>query len=321
MKDAEATLAAALVGFSDHVGSKPQCAALAPPIMMPMHLAIDATPYSVVCSWGAVYFLKLYSPDMTPFIDLEGAVAAAKQAGGQGLGPKVLAHDVKANAVLFEMLAPDPWRMAGRNDLQSQDVRAAIIAAKRAWHREPLLAKTQSPFEVIGRYRETIARLPDTHPAAGPPPLAFHTLAAWMERFEQAIAASGVDTAPVHGDNALSNVMLGAHNAVRLVDFDQAANADPYYDLGAFCLEYCSFERDIEGIVTLYAGRLDLHALARAKLYMIVDDFRWGCWALIAHWTSPRSTAIEFYKYAQNCFVRGLYWLGNWELDELMRQA
>ena len=62
-------------------------------------------------------------------------------------------------------------------------------------------------------------------------------------------------------------------------------------------------------------------SFARAKLYMIVDDFLWGCWALIAQWTSPRSGGIEFYKYSQNCFVRAQFWLASWELDELMRQA
>ena len=97
--------------------------------------------------------------------------------------------------------------------------------------------------------------------------------------------------------------------------------ADPYYDLGAFCLEYCSFESEIATAVELYVGRPDRHALARAKLYMIVDDFLWGCWALLAQWTSPRNATIEFYKYAQNCFVRALFWLGSWDMDELMRQA
>jgi thiamine kinase-like enzyme len=313
----DASLAAALTRFSTHIGTEPQLAALAPPILMPMRLAIDAASFSVSAKSGLSLFLKVYSPDMTPFIDVDAAIAAASLAGERGVGPSVRAHDREQGAVLFDLLAPSSWRMAGRNDLRSRDVEAAVIGAKRAWHRAPALAKTRSPFEVIRRYRAMIGDLQ----AAAPPPLAFHTLAAWTERFEAAIVASGVDLAPIHGDNALSNVMLGEREAVRLVDFDQAVNADPIYDVGALCLEYCSFAHEIEALVELYVGRPDPHVLARAKLYMIVDDFLWGCWALIAQSTSPRSGRIEFYKYAQNCFVRAQFWLASWELDELMRQA
>ena len=264
----DAALAAALSSFSDLVGTEPKVAPLAPPILMPMHLAIDAACFSVSAKTGPSFFLKLYSPDMTSFIDLNGAIAAGTQAGERNIGPAVRAHDRDKGAVLFDLLAPGRWRMAGRSDMRSKDVQAAVISAKRAWHRSPRLTKTRSPFDVIRLYRAMIADLPATNPIAAPPPLAFHTLAAWTERFEAAIAASGVDIAPIHGDNALSNVMLGERDAVRLVDFDQAANADPTYDVGAFCLEYCSFAEEIEQAVELYVGRPDSHVLrARQTLH------------------------------------------------------
>jgi hypothetical protein len=47
----------------------------------------------------------------------------------------------------------------------------------------------------------------------------------------------------------------------------------------------------------------------------------WGCWALIAHWSSSRATTIEFYKYARNRFVRAIYRLESWDVDALLRQA
>jgi hypothetical protein len=128
----EAALAVALSRFSEHVGVDPVCVALAPPIMMPMHLAVDATPYSVKAKSGAAFFLKLYSRDMTRFIDLSAASVAALQAGALGLGPRMLAHDSGAGATLFELLGSDVWRMAGRNDLRAPDVLAAVISAKRS---------------------------------------------------------------------------------------------------------------------------------------------------------------------------------------------
>jgi thiamine kinase-like enzyme len=163
-------------------------------------------------------------------------------------------------------------------------------------------------------------RLQAENPARAMPP-ACRTLAAWCDRLEAGITAAGIHLVPLHGENTLSNIMLGVGNDVRLVDFDHAANGDAFHDLGAFCLEYCSFDDEIAAAVELYVGRADGQALARSKLYMIIDDYMWGCWALIAHWSSPRATAIEFYKYARNRFVRAIYRLESWDVDALLRQA
>jgi hypothetical protein len=316
----QAALGGVLASFAEHIGTAPDCTALAPPILMPMHLAVDATPFLVASPSGAMCFLKLYQPDMLPFIDIGAAIAASAQAGACGLGPAVRAHDAALGAILFDWLAPASWRMAMRGDLTSVDVQAAVIGAKRAWHRSPRLANMRSPFDTIRAYHETITRLRSENPALAVPP-ACRTLAAWCERLEAGIMAAGIDPVPLHGENTLSNIMLGVGNDVRLVDFDQAANGDAYHDLGAFCLEYCSFDDEIEAAVELYVGRPDRAALARSKLYMIIDDYMWGCWALIAHWSSARATAIEFYKYARNRFVRAIYRLESWDVDALLRQA
>jgi hypothetical protein len=316
----QAALGGVLASFAAQIGTAPECTPLLPPILMPMHLAVEATPYLVASASGTTCFLKLYQPDMRPLIDLDAAIAASVQAGACGLGPAVLAHDAAQGAILFAWLAPATWRMAMRGDLDSVEVQHAVIGAKRAWHRSPHLANTRSPFDTIRDYHATIARLRAANPALALPP-ACRTLAAWCDRLEAGIAASGIDLVPLHGENTLGNIMLGVGNDVRLVDFDHAANGDAWHDVGSFCLEYCSFDDEIEAAVELYAGRPDRAGLARSKLYMIVDDFMWGCWALIAHWSSARATTIEFYKYAQNRFVRATYRLQSWDVDALLRQA
>jgi hypothetical protein len=85
-----------------------------------------------VCEDWPVLLPELYSPDMTSFIDLNGAIAAGTQAGERNIGPAVRAHDRDKGAVLFDLLAPGRWRMAGRSDMRSKDVQAAVISAKRA---------------------------------------------------------------------------------------------------------------------------------------------------------------------------------------------
>ena len=303
----------ALSAFAAHVGAAPRYATLMPAIMMPMHMAVDADAFSVTGADSRVFFLKVYAEDSLPFIDDADTAAASRAAAACGIGPAVVAHDTASAAILFDYLAPPGWRMASRRDLRSPDTLHAVLAAKRAWHRSPLLAHTANPFDRLRRHRARLEAL-----TASTPP-AYALLVAWADRFEQAILAAGVDTTPLHGENVVSNVML-SDSGVQLVDFDHAGNGDPFYDLGAFCLEFCSFEDEVEDAVTAYLGAPDRRAVARVRLYMIVDDLLWACWALIAQATSPRRKSIEFYKYAQNRFLRCQYWLGLGEVDALLRQ-
>lgn len=286
-----------------------------PPILMPMHVAVDATPIAVGNNPEA-FFLKLYAPDMLSFVDLSAAVEASRSAGALGIGPAVVAESAEAHAILFEQLPAESWRMASRQDLRSPSTLEAVVQAKRNWHRSPALTRTRSPFDVI---RSHLLQLRALGKDAAPPP-SFDILKAWVDRAEQAIAASGFDIGPLHGENTVSNVMLGPSNQVKLVDFDQAMNGDPYYDLGAFCIECCSFTDEVEAVVSMYQGASNGRVLARVLVYMLVDDFLWGCWASIAQATSPRSGGIEFYKYAQNRFVRCQYWLGLTDFDRALHQ-
>ena len=267
------------------VGPSSTYSAMLPAILMPMHVAVDATPFAVRNTLGASYFLKLYAPEMLRFIDLPAALEASKAAGALGIGPAVIADAPDAGAILFEMLPADTWRMASRQDLRSPSALEAIVQAKRAWHRSPPLTRTRDPFDVIRSYLLQLDAIGD---GAGAPP-AFGMLKAWINRAEQTTAASGQDIGPLHGENTISNVMLGPDGRVMLVDFDHAANGDPYYDLGAFCIECCSFVDEVEAVVSMYLGASDKRVLARVLVYMFVDDFLWGCWGLIAQAISPRS--------------------------------
>jgi thiamine kinase-like enzyme len=93
--------------------------------------------------------------------------------------------------------------------------------------------------------------------------------------------------------------MIGSDKAVKLVDFDRACVGDPMYDLGAFGLEFCQFDYQLIEALEMYNGSFDEKLFNRCKLYMIVDDFLWGCWGKTSHYNSYRREAIEFYKYLQ----------------------
>ena len=313
MEAVDQTLARLFPQLADENGST--WSVVRPPVLMPMHVAVDATPVALNSERGGATFLKLYAPDMLRFIDLEAAVEASLSAAALGVAPAVKKYWLDAGAILFEMLPADTWRMASREDLRSRAVLDAVVQAKRAWHGGPKLRWTRSPFDVI---RSFLVALDALGSGAGASP-SFAMLRAWIVRAEQAIAAAGHDSGPLHGENMISNVMLGSDGRVMLVDFDQAANGDPFYDLGGVCLECCSFLDEIETVIVLYRGASDRRLLHRVLVYMLVDDFLWACWALIAQATSPRNDKIEFYKYAQNRFVRCQYWLSHPDFEQVLR--
>jgi hypothetical protein len=293
-----------------------------PSIAMPLHLALDAEPCAVAFSeteepFG---FLKVYESEAAPFVDFAATVAASRQAADLQLGPALLDSDEASGALLYSWLAPSDWRMALRQDLDDKDVLSSVVGAKRSWNGSQKLSHERSPFETITSYLGAMEgiRLPDGQRLSEL--RVVRELRPWIDRIGAAFGAAGTDSGPIHGENTLSNIMLDRSGHVRLVDFDRSVNADPHYDLAGLCLEVCSFREDVDGVVELYLGAPDGAVSARVCLYMVVDDFLWGCWAAIGHFLSARSGSVEFYKYAQNRFLRSRYWLSRWDADALTRQ-
>ncbi len=295
---------------------------IASSIAMPLHLALDAEPCAVALADAEepFGFLKVYETETAVFVDFVATVAASRQAAELKLGPALLDSDEASGALLYSWLPPSEWRMTLRQDLDDEGVLSSVIGAKRSWNRSQKLSRERSPFETISSYLDAMEgiRLPDGQSLSEL--RIVRELRPWIDRFRAAFAAVGTDSGPIHGENTLSNIMLDGSGHVKLVDFDRSVNADPHYDLAGICLELCSFRDDVDRIVELYLGAPDDAVSARVCLYMVVDDFLWGCWAAIGHFSSPRSGSVEFYKYAQNRFLRSRYWLSRWDADALARQ-
>ncbi|MGO4835698.1 phosphotransferase family protein, partial [Rhizobiaceae sp. 2RAB30] len=121
---------------------------------------------------------------------------------------------------------------------------------------------------------------------------------AGVPRVAAAITAAGFDIVPCHADGASSNVMVGPDNAVRLVDFEWARQADPAHDLGTVLAELLPFDGEALLAVEIATGRPDAQVLARARLYGAADDLMWALWGFISAAQSPRKH-VEFFKYAE----------------------
>jgi len=240
--------------------------------------------------------LKHYHSDIEFYVETSAAIEAAQQAGQIGVGPKVLdAWNVDA-VVAFENLS-SPWRAGGLHDAVDLGTRSKVIDCKKSFQSNAILENDANIFEEIDQlFKTTQDGNMSTH----------NDVAVFMEFFHDAkakIAALGSDTVPCHRDGNTANIMVHPDGSVKLIDFDLAANCDPFEDIGCHLIEY--FESDVEarsGFEEWY-GNFDEGLFQRAMLYGLADDMRWG---LIGAIMAAKSllTSLEFSKYSAWRFIR-----------------
>ena len=270
------------------------CSLAVPPVASPMQRGVDG--HGRLIESAGCFFLKLPAEEAGLFVDAKVSAGVAAQAGDLGVAPPLLWADTETGAALWHYLDRS-WRTAGLADLEDPDTMAKVIDVKRRLHQWLPLARTRSVFDLVERYAAEAARcgvmLPDDYP--------------WMldnvRNIAAAMGAAGFDVTPCHGDGFASNVMLAADGRVLLVDWDEAVNADPYWDLGSLFAEAFPFDPQARAALESYAGRCDEALFARCRLYGIADDLAWATRSMIAATITER-VDIEFFKYAQWRFLR-----------------
>ena len=113
--------------------------------------------------------------------------------------------------------------------------------------------------------------------------------------------------------------MIGPGGAVQLVDFDMAANKDPYFDLGSVMVEAFQFAEDCRQVLEIYDGYVSEAHYGRCRLYGIADDLMWALWGFICFAQSPRKE-VEFTKYAEWRLLRCRWQFGDPDFDRWMRR-
>lgn len=287
---AEVAAEQAIGAFIAWAGKPVRYAPAVPAVMSPVHRAVDSACWRVEVD-GSPVFLKIANDDLPVPADVAASFAAATAAAGLGVAPMPRALAAAAGASAFDFLG-DGWTTAHMDTLGDAGVIEKVIAAKRA-------INGLAPF---GRPRDVFADIAGLHAqavAAGaplPPDIAGHVAA--FAAAGAAVAAAGIDVLPCHADGVASNVMLGPAGAVLLVDFDEAGDADPLFDLAVTLNEAYPFEDAWRPGLEMARGSVRADELARCRLYGMADDLKWTLWSRIMDTTSPRG-AVEFLKYAE----------------------
>lgn len=256
----------------------------------PSWRGVDAAGILLECERPV--FAKAYHGEVSLYGHWPSIVAASRHAGEMGVGPRLIAADIEHGLLIMEALG-EGWRAATLADLApGGKYGAAVLKLRKALHAGPKLPRTLPVGDHIEELHEAIVRAEAYRPAD------FPELIGKARRIAAAIHASGQDLVPAHGDGNASNVMIHEDFAPRLIDYDLAANRDPYEDLASHLVEAFWFTADMAAVFEEFHGRADERLFARVRLYGVADDLRWAMIGLLTSHHSPRRS-VEYLKFAE----------------------
>jgi thiamine kinase-like enzyme len=284
------TVISILAGVEAWRGRTVSAQPAAPGVASPGHRGVDSRRWLISLDGDAPsHLLKVIEPEQARFFDVSASFAANRAAATLGCTPKVVHVDARRQAIVVELL--DGWATAGMDDLRKPEILEKVLALKATLRNGAALAGSWTVFDRLRAFE-------DARRAAGvETPDDFWWMLDAVGDIEKAILAAGWDARPAHADGFASNVMIGPEGAIQLVDFDEARNVDPVYELGILLNEAFPFESEMLPALEMAEGSVRPASLARCRLYAIADDLMWGVWGLLMNATSKRD-GIEFLKYA-----------------------
>lgn len=279
------------------------------PHASPSWRGIDAT--GLVMSSAQPLFAKAYHPEVALYAHLPSIIAAAQYAGSAGAGPRMIGSDPEHALLVMEPLL-DGWRSATLADLAPSGHHGLkVLALRKALHAGPRLPRDLTVFEHVTELHDALLASSAYRPAD------YDLLVANIRRVASAVSASGFDRRPAHGDGNASNVMVHEDGSVRLVDYDLAANRDPYEDLGSHLVEAFWFPAEAAAAFEAFHGRADEKLFARVRLYGVADDLRWATIGLLTSHHSTRK-AVEYLKFAEWRLLRARMAMRHPDFEELL---
>lgn len=301
----------ALLAFAGIVGDTPLYAPAQPAVASPSYHAVESHTFVVGPSAGeARHFLRLGAGEVADLVDRETALNAASQIHGLGHAPQPLGYDEATGSTLSTLLG-NGWRSAKIDDLMQPDTVARLVAMQKAIATGNTFGRSWSVFEGIDQLWEIVCGkvvLPGDA----------EWMRAWMTPMREAIASAGIDLKPAHGDPHSSNVMLGPDGKIQLVDFDMAADMDPYYQLGVQMNELYQFESQMKQVLEIHDGSFSDKAFNRCRIYAAADDLYWALRSLVLELRYPPK-GVEFLKYAGWRFLRCRMALGHPDFEARLR--
>ncbi|MGE5228704.1 MAG: phosphotransferase [Deltaproteobacteria bacterium] len=232
--------------------------------------------------WGGKYVMRIPGRGTDYFIDREREHRNAVAAAEAGVTPPILyllEPEMCTVVPFIEGETMHPEDLAGHPDRLEK-----VVDIMKAYHEKATFANEIHVFDMIREYLEMArgvdARFPDDMD--------------WMlglgDRIEQAMQRDKPAPVACHCDLLSENFILEPGGRMWVIDWEYGGMADPYFDLGDFCVEHPLSDDEERFIITRYCGSFREELYTRMMLHKIVADLWWSIWA----WIQVRLSKIDF---------------------------
>jgi thiamine kinase-like enzyme len=242
-------------------------------------------------------------------IDRDAERLATKAAHEAGVAPEVVAFlpDHRALVTRFVEAKPLP-----PEDLERQEVLAAVVESIRAIHRMKPVPSTFDAFGVVRDYRDTA----EMHGVRAP--AAYREALEVADRIAVAFGERPMPQRPCHNDLLNANFLVRDGRVV-IVDYEYAGMGDLFFDLGNLSINNGISEDAQERLLELYFGVVRPASRARLKLMRIMSDFREAMWGVVQQAISTLD--FDYVDYANRHFARCLQSAANERFGTWLRDA
>lgn len=239
-------------------------------------------------------------------IDRASEVAANRAAAAVGVAPEVVAVDEETGCIVTRFLNGRPIPMA---ELATEPTLGSVIATLQRVHRAGSVKTEFNHFDVIRSYHDAAQRRGVREP------FDYEQVSAVLARIETARPFRP----SVLGHNDLLNANMLHDGTIRILDWEYAGMADPFFDLANFSVNNeLPQERD-ETILRHYFGNAEDSKLATLTLMKLVSEMRESMWAVVQ--VAISELEVDFVAYANDRYERFEVLLAAVELGRLLIEA
>jgi len=239
-------------------------------------------------------------------IDRGVELAAARLAASVGVAPEVVAYDEANRSVMTRFIE---GRAISTEELATPVMLAQLVESLKLIHRSGTVDAMFNHYEVSRGYRAQA----DQRGVVAPFDLdrAFSIL--------DAIERARPFRPTVMGHNDLLNANFIFDGRLRIVDWDYAGMADPYFDLANVAVNNAFPPASETELVRLYFGEATEERMALLDLMKVVSELREAMWGVMQMAISK--LGVDFRAYATERGEHVLALAASMDLDRLLELA
>jgi aminoglycoside phosphotransferase (APT) family kinase protein len=201
-------------------------------------------------------------------VDRAVELDAGRLAAAAGVGPEVLAFDPDTSCLVTRFIDARP---IPAEELGAEPMLGAFVESLRAVHAAGRVSAVFNPYAIARDYRDEAAR------RGVAAPFDLEGALALADRIE----AARPFRPEVLGHNDLLNANFLFDGRVRIVDWEYAGMADPFFDLANVAVNNGFSPLAEEALLAHYFGDVDDRLRATLALMKVVSDLREAMWGVL----------------------------------------